>query len=225
MLNRVQHIVQKFDHILLLGALVSMIASPIWEAVFTGGVLWSKLSIIIVLISGLSITYTHNRSGNYVFQIIGMGVIIVTFLSSFIGFGPKFQILANYLQVGYFLYLAITTLQIIIRSRRVTSEVVINSISGYFLIGLGWSIAISMWVTYFPESFSFTKTLDDGFYNAFYFSFVTMTTLGYGDILPLTSAAKALSILISISGAFYTTIVLGMIVGKYISTQSQNFNS
>lgn len=221
MLNRVQHKVQKIDHILLLSALVCFVASPIWETLFTGGVLWSELMIIIVLVSGLSITYTHNTSGNYLFQFFGLGVILATIGSSFIGFGTKFEILTNYLQVGYFLYLAIVTLRIIIRSRKVTSEVVINSISGYLLIGLGWSIVITMWMTYFPQSFSFTKALGENFYNSFYFSFVTMTTLGYGDMLPVTSAAKAFSILISISGAFYSTIVLGMIVGKYISTQSQ----
>jgi hypothetical protein len=62
----------------------------------------------------------------------------------------------------------------------------------------------------------------DAFFDSMYYVFVTMTTLGYGDMLPITMAGKAFSMLISVTGAFYTTIVLGMIVGKYISNQTLN---
>ncbi len=221
MLNRVQKVVQKFDHVLLLGALVTMVASPIWEEFVHGDLLWSEISIIMILVSGLSITYTHNTSGNYFFQYLGVGVIIITLVNNWFELGPKFSYFASYFQVGYFLFLAVTTVKIILKSKTVTSEVVINSISGYLLMGLGWSIIISVWVANFPDSFSFTQVSGDGFFNAFYYAFVTMTTLGYGDLLPLTPAAKSFSVLISVSGSFYSTIVLGMIVGKYISTQSQ----
>lgn len=220
MLNRLQKVVQKFDHILLLGALVSMVASPIWEEFVHGGLLWSELSILLILISGLSITYTHNTSGNYIFQYLGFAVIITTVLDNWFIDYSRFSFFSSYFQVSYFLFLAITTVKIILKSKTVTSEVVINSISGYLLMGLGWSIIISVWVGNFPESFSFAEVSGEGFFNAFYYTFVTMTTLGYGDLLPLTPAAKSFSVLISVSGSFYSTIVLGMIVGKYISIQS-----
>ena len=221
MLNRVQRVVQKFDHILLLGALVSMVASPIWEEFERGDLLWSEISIIMILVSGLSITYTNNSSGNYFFQYVGIAVIITTLMNNWLNLGMRFSYFASYFQVGYFLFLAFTTVKIILKSETVNSEVVVNTISGYLLMGLGWSIIVSMWILNFPESFSFTQEIGNNSFNAFYYAFVTMTTLGYGDLLPLTAAAQSLSILISVSGAFYTTIVLGMIVGKYISTESQ----
>ena len=52
---------------------------------------------------------------------------------------------------------------------------------------------------------------------ALYFSFVTMTTLGYGDILPLTIQAKSITIILSILGPMYVAILIAMMVGKYAS--------
>ena len=111
MLNRVQKVVQKFDHILLLGALVTMVASPIWEEFVHGDLLWSEVSIIMILISGLSISYTHNTSGNYIFQYLGFAVIATTLLNNWLIEDPRFSFFASYFQVGYFLFLAFTTVK------------------------------------------------------------------------------------------------------------------
>jgi voltage-gated potassium channel len=63
-----------------------------------------------------------------------------------------------------------------------------------------------------PENVSAHK-----FENFIYYSFVTITTVGYGDMLPIHPASKMLAILLCISGHFYTTIVLALIIGKFIS--------
>ncbi len=52
---------------------------------------------------------------------------------------------------------------------------------------------------------------------ALYFSFVTMTTLGYGEILPLSMQARAVTIILSILGPMYVAILIAMMVGKYVS--------
>ena len=52
---------------------------------------------------------------------------------------------------------------------------------------------------------------------ALYYSFVTMTTLGYGDILPLSEQAKAITIILSILGPMFVAILIAMLVGKYAS--------
>lgn len=52
-----------------------------------------------------------------------------------------------------------------------------------------------------------------------YYGFVTMTTLGYGDITPLTSTARALSIAEAITGQFYTAVLVAGLVSAYISSK------
>jgi hypothetical protein len=57
-----------------------------------------------------------------------------------------------------------------------------------------------------------------GFHDYLYFSFVTLTTLGYGDITPVSAFAKSLTIFIAITGQLYLTILIAMLVGKYLSS-------
>jgi hypothetical protein len=67
----------------------------------------------------------------------------------------------------------------------------------------------------YPGSYNISgeiQTLD-----AIYYSFVTMTTLGYGDLLPLREESRSLSILLSILGPMYVAILIAMLVGKYSS--------
>jgi uncharacterized membrane protein len=55
------------------------------------------------------------------------------------------------------------------------------------------------------------------FHDYLYFSFVTMTTLGYGDITPVSSFAKSVTTLIAVMGQLYLTILVAMLVGKFLS--------
>jgi len=57
----------------------------------------------------------------------------------------------------------------------------------------------------------------EGFHDYLYFSFVTLTTLGYGDITPVSSFAKSITILIAITGQLYLTILIAFLVGKFLS--------
>jgi hypothetical protein len=221
MLHRITLTIKKFDHILLLGGLLLLVASPIWEALVTGGLFFEELMIIVTLISGLSVTFTHNKGKIGSGQYLGLIVILATVLDVFVGLGFWFETITHYGQVVYYLLLTTTMFRLIIKSSAVDSEVVINSISGYLLMGLSWSILVGIWNAFFPGSFSYVSDGGSFLFDSMYYVFVTMTTLGYGDMLPLTLAAKSFSMLISITGAFYTTIVIGMIVGKYVSRQTK----
>ena len=56
----------------------------------------------------------------------------------------------------------------------------------------------------------------------YYFSFVTMTTLGYGDMAPLTRAAEGLSTMTAVTGQLFLAILIGRIVGMYISQRNDD---
>ena len=59
------------------------------------------------------------------------------------------------------------------------------------------------------------------FHDYLYFSFVTVTTLGYGDITPANALAKSIVIVIAISGQLYLTVLVAMLVGKYLSIKQE----
>lgn len=220
--NTFRTYLKRLDHILLLGSLLFLVASPIWEVVFDRGRLLGDVMTFIILISGLSVTvtYSHKRARIDLRLYYGLLTIILSGIMIFVDFGGLFSQIVQFMQVSYFLLLTIILIKLIVKANRVDIEVVINSISGYLLLGISWAIIINMWSKNYVGSFNFSEEYSNEFFNSIYYAFVTMTTLGYGDMLPVTAAAKAFSVLIAITGAFYSTIILGMIVGKFISRES-----
>lgn len=106
----------------------------------------------------------------------------------------------------------------IIISTSVTPKVIVETISGYLLIGvvLVFLNSMVMWVN--PNAISLphhssTQELSE----IIYYSFITVTTIGYGDVLPVSQFAKSLSILFGIIGQLYLTIIIALIIGKYLT--------
>jgi hypothetical protein len=197
-----------------------LISTPIWEEVIGVGWMFWEVVLLIIIASGLSVTYSQvylKVNLNFILGLLTIFLTIISFVFSLDGFLLKFS---QYTQIAFFLSLTLVLFRVILKTEKVGIEVVFTSISGYLLIGLSWAILISIWSASFPDSFSFYDGNRKDFFDSVYFSFITMTTLGYGDFVPQTAAARAVSILVSISGTFYSVIVLGMIVGKFISNES-----
>jgi predicted membrane protein len=109
-------------------------------------------------------------------------------------------------------------------SKKVTPTIILNSINGYLLIGILGAVllaGIEILQKYVFQldtgAINFSGMNAKGFHDYLYFSFVTMTTLGYGDITPVSSYAKSITLVVAIAGQLYLTILVAMLVGKYLS--------
>ena len=111
--------------------------------------------------------------------------------------------------LGYRLY------GIIRRSKEITLNIIAAAVSGYFLIGLFGGQLCQLLNLIFPGSFNI---IDNGnhLYSLTYYSFTTLTSLGFGDILPENPPAQSISLLIAITGQLYMTILVAILVGKYL---------
>ncbi|MDJ0802008.1 MAG: potassium channel family protein [Desulfobacterales bacterium] len=107
-------------------------------------------------------------------------------------------------------------------SPQVTQDVIIAAVVVYLLMALMWSSAYALLAHYQPGSFSAQEGLDRDSRQFFlYYSFVTLTTLGFGDITPLTEKAKSLTILEAFIGQVYLVVVLAWLVGMHVSRKSK----
>ena len=107
------------------------------------------------------------------------------------------------------------------RAERIHEKTILGLISGFISVGfLGFFMCLKAELSY-PGSFSFPDNGVSIFQNLMYFSNITLLTVGYGDILPLTVLAQKITMFISLSGQIYLVILTGIIVGKYIS-QKEN---
>lgn len=219
-INKVKSFLHRFDHIMLLFSLFMVLSYPIWMRFVFYPNLWGQFLMVLAMVSGISVTFSNSQSRVNIRLWYGMVAAVLSLINIIITEDKNFNDVVNLLQVLYFVILAFFLLRLIFKAKLVTSEILINTISGYLLLGISWSVIVGFWNSMYPGSFNFESNLLTGNFTEIYYSFVTMTTLGYGDLIPIDKTGRAISILISITGSFYTTIVLAIIVGKFISSKN-----
>lgn len=124
-----------------------------------------------------------------------------------------------------FLYLALLVFSFgryIFTSHRVDAELISATLCLYLLLGLLWGSALMLLEECVPGSFAGagldqTFSFREQFARFNYFSFITMTTLGYGDITPQTPAAMALCQVEAILGQFFTAVLVARLVGIQVA--------
>ncbi len=157
--------------------------------------------------------------------IIGGALFVPTLLSSwaFLIEDVRSLAMANILtNLIFFGYVIVQLLHAVFRAPRVTREVVAASLCGYLLLGLLWASAFALLEVCDPGSFEGALLLgSDPQAGLLYFSFVTLTSLGYGDVLPVSVEAKSLAAFEVVMGQFYMTVLVARLVGMQIAQQPE----
>lgn len=128
----------------------------------------------------------------------------------------------------YNLFIVVFMVRHIAMSDKVSVTIIINSINGYLLIGLLGAVLLAMaelmqkFIYHLDgRAINFAGGTAQGFHDFVYFSFITLTTLGYGDVTPVSAFAKSVTLIIAVSGQLYLTILVAMLVGKYLSNSDE----
>ena len=138
----------------------------------------------------------------------------------------------NYIKLAsYFIFYGFVTIEIVKQvwnAKDVGKNVILGLISGYISLGLlSFFLCLTIEIIY-PNSFSGITThainigpseMSD---SLMYYSYITLMTIGYGDILPITPIAKKAAIFIGLIGQFYLVVLTAIVVGKYINQSSKN---
>ena len=111
-------------------------------------------------------------------------------------------------------YTAAVILFDIFKIQRVTSDTIRGAICVYLLLGITWAMLHNIVAINIPGSFDGLDAKNE-FYDFTYFSFVTLTTLGYGDIVPLSPPARMLCWLESLSGQLFVAVLIARFVGLH----------
>jgi hypothetical protein len=184
----------------------------------------SSLSVVFtaVLLAG-AYAVSLRRRVFYVGLAIGIPAIALEWISNFVLTTPL--VIANLVTFGVFvLYVAAVVFNEILEEDHVTLDTIFGGICIYLMLGIAWVMAYAALEYWQPGSFlvggmalqELHPELQVRFPEFLYFSFVTITTLGYGDIVPQTPPARAASTAEAIVGQLYIAIFVARLVGLYI---------
>jgi len=189
------------------------------------GSLLLNLLLSIILISGMY-TIAEKKFTLHLALIL----VILTLASRWLGYVYEQNELL--LGLGYFFAMAffvVTTVLILVhiaREREVTANTIYAALSAYLLMALSWAFAFSLLELIQPGSFNFPDKSAVGHHfilaRLIYYSHVTITTVGYGDITPKSFPARNFSNVEAIMGQIYMTVLVARLVSLQISNGTKS---
>lgn len=199
---------------LLAGILVHNLTYPltaaggIWPAVFY--LFYASLFVVS------SWALTAERYSLWCITASGLVVLISGLVNSYApSDGATLAVLCS--SIVYHTVMCLILARYTFRPGAVMSDVVLSATSLYLVIGSGFAAILSLIEWLAPGSFVASSGAEINWQQMVYYSYVTLTTLGYGDITPVGFYAQAFASFEAVLGVLYTVILLSRLVGLHAS--------
>jgi Ion channel len=202
----------------LLALIVLIVASPFLDALRIGRIIEAAMMLLVFVSAMLLVS-----DRRHVLVALLVAVIPVVVGVCIDGISLRFDHPAFLAASGLFFvgFAIVKLLGKVLTARQVDSEVLSAGIATYLCLGILWSFGYTIIAQAVPGSYTFAPgsgSLESmrGF-NSLYFSFCTLTTVGFGDIVPIARSARMLVMTEATCGVFYMTILIARLVAIYSS--------
>jgi hypothetical protein len=200
---------------IIFAIILVLVVNPFLRPIGLFGHLFSTFLVAMIPLSS-SFAFTRDKKTAIIILLLAAPFVILDGLNYFFPHRLLMIIAFSFATILYF-YIIILLTKCLLAIKVVTADLVFCAISIYLLIGVGWGGVYAIVEGISPGSFSVALGSED----LLYFSFVTLTTVGYGDVLPLSILGKRLAILEAAMGSIYMAVIVAMIVGRYMSMNSE----
>ena len=200
----------------VLGLAPFLEASPDTRLVF-------DLLLTLVFFASIGVIFADRRL-RYMAVVLGIPTLVGGWTGYFIPGLPRVPlVIAFHLFAALFFAFTVAALvRGVHREKDVSADALYAALCGYILLALGFGHLFCVVAVIYPGSFAGeTYPGDDAANRHFvltYFSFVTLTTVGYGDVLPKSPPARGLAMVEAVTGQFYLAVLVAELIGKRLST-------
>jgi len=215
---------QKRFQFLLVSLLLLFIVLPFFERSVV-----SNMVVSVILLFG-TYAVSRRRTVFIICVLLAALSLVMTWAAYFIQ-AQSFLLAGHGFNIAFFALVSAVILYQVLSDRDVTAETIAGAICVYLLIGVTWAHVFAVLETVDPNSLSGDEIQIESAEGVIspqtestrfsYYSFVTLTTLGYGDITPRTRAARNLSALEAVVGQLYLVVLIARLVGLHIATKER----
>jgi hypothetical protein len=203
---------------LLVSLLLIFVISPFVVPFYYGPTILNVIAALVLL----SATYAVSRRRGFLIFALSLSIFSIG-MTFWLAASPTRRsiVISHGSLVVLVLFFATAILSYVLGSGKVTWDKIYGAVCAYLLLGYAWTFAYSVIEAVQPGSFtSSTSPMPADVVGRVmqfrYFSFVTLATVGYGDIVPHTPAARTLALLEAMLGQFYLVALVGRLVGLHI---------
>lgn len=200
--------------LLLTSIVILLLLYPIFEENAVGEWSLKSLTMLLLIVGVYAVADTRPKlAAALVLAVIPIATGWLSLISPIIALA----IISNISTLLFFVFATIMILISVLKSGVINRDTIYGGICVYLLMGLTYGMGFYLLDTISPQSFypypigsiNLMVTLSDHFY----YSFFTLTTLGYGNVVPLTAAARTLVMFCAVSGVIYLAVLIAWLVG------------
>lgn len=186
-------------------------------------VLFRLLAALAFVAAVYAVSETRKQWITGLFLAVPAGVLNTLFVLH-----PSSSSLAGPSLVSTLIFLSFTLivlLRAVLRTETISRDTIYGALSVYLLIAFVWGIAYMLLETLQPGGLSMDMTRHPNhtvdWFDCMFYSFVTLTSLGYGDMVPISAQCRSLSILEAVGGIMYVAVLVARLVGVYTGREGE----
>ena len=205
--------------ILAVSLLALILITPLFHGFVGIQMVWN-IFLTGILLSGVH-AVSEKKRNVYIASLLALPMLMYLWSPYIIESNRYVVIVGSLCGVLFFAYMIVNILIFISRQDKVTRDLISGAVVVYLLMAIMWTFIYRVIETVHPESFTVSTSDIHERMRFIYFSLVTISTLGYGDIVPKTSLASSLATLEAVVGQLYLVTTVAWLVGVRVSQSTE----
>ncbi len=185
------------------------------------------VNMLVLGIASVGVFIKKSRWKNIVRNVLFMLVLALPIGLPFFGMIPEYQSFLNIAYVVFFLFIFLEVIRFLLKPSYINSDIISAAACGYFLLIEICTFLLQYFFYLRPISIKGVdkSNIASVFTDLVYFSSITLTSIGFGDITPNAHYTKLITSFFGIVGQFYAVVLVGIIISKFVLKSQERENS